>query len=41
METTSTRVAAYIGDVTGDGAPDFAVGDRQYDSRAGRVLIYD
>lgn len=37
---SARRIAAYIGDVTGDGFPDFAIGDPADMSNAGRVLIY-
>lgn len=39
-ESTGARISAFLGDVNGDGFPDFAVGDPQFSSGAGRVVVY-
>lgn len=39
-ESTGRRVAAYIGDVNGDGLNDFALGDPRFGAGAGRVVVY-
>ena len=38
-KTSGTRSAGYVGDVDGDGSTDFAIGDLDYMSGAGRVIL--
>jgi hypothetical protein len=38
-DTTSRGVVGFVGDVTGDGRPDFAVGHSQFGTGRGRILV--